>query len=227
MTDTIDKSTLAWIGGLLLGAVTTTATVVHMLHEQYITPLKIIESSQKIEKLTEQLNKQTASINTIKTLKEKLDKTQTKLAQIENSNLFAKGEIYPATLDVIEIGRAIEDIYKIYERKNLEETSEEPDRARIKVKLERSVFESIGYTYDTKTRKILTVSFVLDYQKELGDDFLLKSLTKSLGVPEKSLSKRQYRWTQPKGPNAYLMYDRYYVVMRDGYAPVLWREPGE
>lgn len=211
----------------MLGAVTTTATVVHMLHEQYITPLKLIESSQKLEKLTEQLSKQTESIKTVDELKEKLDKTQTKLAQIENSSLFTKGDIYPATLDVVELGKSVEDIYNTYDKKNISESSDEPDRARVEVKLENSVFESIGYTYDTKTRNILTVTFILDYRKELGDNFLLGLITKSLGNPEKSPAKRQYRWSKPEGPSAYLLYDRYYMVMRDGYAPALWREPGK
>lgn len=227
MSDTIDKSTLAWVGGILLGAITTTATGVHIFHEQYITPLKLIESSQKLEKLTEQLNKQTESIKTVNNLKQKLSQVQTKLSQIENSNLFLKGDIYPATLDVIELGKPAEDIYKTYDKEDLSESSDEPDRSKIQVKLRNSVFESINYTYDTKTRQILTATFVLDWQQELGDEFLLKSISKSLGNPEASPVKRQYRWSQEEGPSAYLLYDRYYMIVRDGYTPAIWREPGE
>lgn len=223
MADTIDKSTLAWVGGILVGAVTTTATAVHVLHDQYITPIKIFESDQKVQKLTAKIESQADIVNQLKTTKEELEKTRQKLAQIENSSLFTKNDPYPATLDIARLGEGISKVYSLYKKDDITVSNDIGSQPRLLVKVSNSVFNEIRYSYNSKTEIITSIGFTLDWQKNLGDKFLEDMLTKALGDPQTTVDRGQFRWRVPGVADAYLILNNL-ILMKKGLAPRLWDE---
>jgi hypothetical protein len=222
MADNIDKSTLAWFGGILVGAVSMTATVTHVLHDQFITPLKVFEANQKVEKLNTQLESQAAALLDLKSTKDKLLISQQKLAAIEHSNLFTRGEIYPATLGTIRLGQSIDAIYGAYDKDKITNSTQNPKQPQFTVKLDNSVFQEVRYSYDPKSKKIGMVSYLLDYQQSLGKGFLKAALTRSLGEPEVSGNGGQFKWKVAGVGSGYLVIDSIYMVMPKGFAPRVW-----
>ncbi|MCK9713405.1 hypothetical protein LT706_17995 [Pseudomonas syringae pv. syringae] len=222
MADTIEKSTLVWFAGILFGAVTTTATVTHVLHEQFITPLKVFESNQKAEKLNSQLESQKAALLDLNSTKEELDRARQKLAAIEHSNLFTKGEIYPATLNSVKLGQSIDILQSVYKKDSISNSTRNPDQPQLTVSLENSVFREVRYSYDPKTKTIVMVSYSLDYSQSLGKDFLKSALTRALGEPETSGTSGQYKWKVVGAGSGYLVIDSIYLVLPKGLAPRVW-----
>lgn len=222
MADTIEKSTLAWFAGILFGAVTTTATVTHVLHEQFITPLKVFEANQKTEKLNAQLESQTAALVDLNSTKEELDKARQKLSAIEHSNLFIRGELYPATVNSVRLGQSIETIYSIYKKDSISDSTINPEQPQFTVSLENSVFKEVRYSYAPKTKMIVMVSYSLDYHRSLGKDFLKTALSRALGEPITSGSSGQYKWKVVGAGSGYLLVDSIYIVLPKGLAPRVW-----
>lgn len=222
MADTIDKSTLTWVGSMLFLAVTTTAAGVHFLHEQYITPIKVFENEQKIKHLSKQLETQKEEIENIEALKNKLSNAQSKLNQIEHKDLFLKGEIYPATIYIAKLGEDFNKIYSLYDPSQIEIKKDRRGRPEITVHLEQSVFREIAYGYDETTKKIIAVHMFIDTGKDLADNFLEMALTSALGIPIKTNIEGQFRWNVPGKGSAFLITMNTYSVLDEGYAPLLW-----
>ncbi|SEJ84278.1 hypothetical protein [Pseudomonas sp. NFACC07-1] len=221
MADSIEKNTLMWFGGLLLGAVTTTATAVHFLHENFITPIKVFESSQKVEKLTAQLDSQSNIVDDLNRIKEKLDKAQLKLSQIEHSNLFIKNNIYPATLETIKVGDNISRIYETYENSQTTSDNDTPSQPTISVDLKNSVFYRISYNYDPESKLIQSVAYMLDFEIDLGNNFLELAVSNALGSPTALGDKYQFRWQTAEGVSAYVIRGAY-IVLKKGLVPRVW-----
>lgn len=222
MADTINKSTLTWVGSILFVAVTTTAAGVHFLHEQYITPIKIFESEQKIKTLNKQLETQKEEIENIETLQKKLSNAQLKLNQIEHKDLFLRGEIYPATIYTAKLGEDFDKIYSLYDPSDIEIKKDRRGRPEITVHLEQSVFKEIAYGYDETTKKIIAIHMFLDSGKNLDDKFLETALTSALGAPIKTNIEGQFRWNVPGKGSVFLITTNTYSVLDKGYTPLLW-----
>lgn len=221
MADSIEKSTIAWFGGLLLGAITTTATAVHMLHDQFITPMKLFESKQQIDKLTTKLESQSDIVNELKKARVELEKTREKLSQIEYSDLFLKNNIYPATIDTIQIGSNTSKIYETYDNQKISIRDDRPSQPQIIVKLDNSVFEDITYSYDPKTKTINSIALTLDYKREFGKRFLELAVSKALGAPSAVGDRGQYKWRTLGGIDVYVV-DRTYLILGKGLVPRVW-----
>lgn len=224
MANAIDKSTLTWFGGLLFGAIGTTVAAVHFLYDQYIIPLKLIESSQSIEKLTEKIDSQANIVNELKEAKSELTSAQSRLAQIEYSQLFLSDDIYPSTIKIVRLGKTISDVYDMYDRKYISEGTLSSSQPFVLVKFENSVFGDIRYSYDPKTKKIEGIALSLDYKKKLGDDFLEKSITKALGAPAAAGDQGQFKWKPRGGGNVYVI-GTSYLILDKGLAPRMWGGP--
>lgn len=222
MGDTIEKSTLTWVGSLLFVAVTTTATGVHFLHDQYITPIKVFDSEQRIKALTEQIENQKDAIDTIDSLKSKLSKAQLRLNQIEHKELFFKGEIYPSTLYIAKLGEDYNKIYSLYDAKNITTRKDRRGRPEITVKIENSVFDEIAYGYDDTTKKIIAIHIFLNSRQDLDDRFLETALISALGPPITTDIEGQFRWNVPGKGSVFLISTGSYSVLGEGYAPILW-----
>ncbi|OPA84314.1 hypothetical protein BFW86_24535 [Pseudomonas fluorescens] len=221
MADSIEKSTIAWFGGLLLGAITTTATAVHMLHDQFITPMKVFETKQQVEKLTAKLDSQADIANTLSKTKEELEKAREKLSRIEYSDLFLKNSIYPATVDIVEMGKNISAIYQTYDNKKISVQDDRPSQPQVIVDLENSVFDQVSYSYEPKTKIINSIALSLDYEKNLGRNFLELAVTRGLGAPAAVGDKGQFKWRSRDGLDVYVL-DRTYLILKRGFVPRVW-----
>jgi len=228
MAESIEKSTLWVIGGLLAGTITITATVVGVFYNEYVTPLKVIESTQKIEKLSSQLEeksrKEVELSDELNSTKASLEYLKMTLEKLENTNLFAGSTAYPSTLDDIKVGSHISLIKKVFDEKYISGPNEAEGDFKIQVRLPNSIFSPIYYLYDEKTKKITTIVFALDYKRKFSQGFLLASLTKTLGQPSPSRKKGHFKWSNKKSPSVYIMDDDMYFVCGDGYQPALWKE---
>lgn len=224
MTDSITKSTAMWMGGITFTAITTTATGMHYLYDQFVIPLKVFESSQQVEKLNTQLEGQTAAIKELNSIKDKLDRAQQKLEKIELTDLFLKGDPYPSTVDVLKVGQPVSAISGTYSKDQITWPNESEGDFLVRVKIQNSVFNRILYMYDETTKKITSTSFVLDYNKDFSKDFLYTSLSKALGTPETSKRKGQFKWRIKGVGSAYIIMSDTYMIVDNHYAPRSWSE---
>lgn len=227
MPDTIEKSTLTWVGSMLFVAITTTAAGVHFLHDQYITPIKVFESEQKIKTLSTQLEAQKEEIINIDALKNKLSRAQLKLNQIEHQDLFRKGEAYPSTLYIAKLGEDFNKIYSLYAPGDIKTKKDRKGRPEIIVYIEKSIFDQITYNYDEKTNKIIAINISLNIENNLDDKFLEAALTSALGTPTKTNIEGQFRWKLPGKGSAFLITNNSYSVLAEGYKPLLWGDDYE
>jgi hypothetical protein len=222
MTDSISKSTVMWIGGIVFGAITTTATGMHILYDQFVIPLKVFKSTQKVEELTAQLKSQTSAILELNNTKEKLEKAQQKLEQIELSDLFLKGDPFPSTIETIKLGQPISKVNDLYEKDQLKWSNESEGNFSVRANIDNSVFRYLLYSYNEKTKKIESILFRLNYEKELSKDFLQIALSRALGIPETSRKKGQIKWQVSGIGSVYIIVDDSYLIMESKYVPAVW-----
>ena len=224
MTDSITKSTAMWMGGITFTAITTTATGMHYLYDQFVIPLKVFESSQQVEKLKSQLESQTTAIKDLNNTKEKLDKAQQKLEKIELTDLFLKGDPYPSTVELLKLGQPITAVSDSYNKNQITWPNESEGDFLVRVEIQNSVFGRVLYIYDEKTKKITSVSFTLNYDKDFSKDFLYTSISKALGTPETSKRKGQFKWRIKGIGSAYIIANNTYMIVDDHYTPISWSE---
>jgi hypothetical protein len=226
MSDSIEKSTIVWMGGIVIGAMTMTATGVHVLHEQFISPIRTFEADQKIEKLEKQLKSQTSSLQELEKVKQHLKNANNKILLIEQKDLFLPGDIYPSTLNDVKLGQPISLVYEAYDKKSISTVeSETSENKSLKVSLENSVFDNVQYGYDEKNI-ITTITYTINYRKHIDRDFLKTALTRALGPSQKSKTNKKQLWTIEGSGTAFLFAGSHYVIMREDYVPLLW-EPQE
>lgn len=228
MAESIEKSTLWIIGGLLVGTITVTATAVSVFYNEYVTPLKIIESAQKIEHLTSQLDYKTQKeleiTQELNSTKASLDLLKKKIEKIENLNLFSDANPYPLTLDEVRIGSPTSLIKKAFAPELVTNPNEAEGDFKFKVQTPNSMFSKIYYIYDESTKKVTSIVFELDQQRGFSQGFLRSLLTKSLGPPTLSRKKGYFRWDSSKHSSVYMLDDNMFFISGAGYQPALWKD---
>ncbi|WP_154232627.1 hypothetical protein [Pseudomonas syringae] len=223
-------------GATLIGG---TAGIVIWIFTQYIIPLQISNYTQRNAELEQQatlLNNESSSrkIAIVKlehellSFKERRDeeikKSNNHIKFLESKNLFVLGNPYPYMLDKVKVGDQVAKIKEAYPEGKIEASDVEQSRPYYIVRDVSTVFDRILYSYDFKTQKVTTVSYLVNDEYHDYKEFMLTKATDSLGTPYKSSVRNSYRWSNRKYGDVYLMGGDTYQIMTSDYSPMIWED---
>lgn len=242
MTDNIDKSILLKLTSAAVLSVSLTATTLVWFYENYRIPLKVVETTigfkeiaRKNEELKVAIEKEKNSHNSTKsklndtqlelgTLNERVQSQNLSIKALNQSNLFHSDSFYPVGFGAPKIGDSIDILNTMYKPADIEWRKPADEDWKVKITIKDGYFQTVEYDYDQTTKKVTGILF----STEFGfDKILLKRLSEIGGQPTRSRKYDIYRWFVSKGIYSFLVSGDTYMILNDGQAPALWREPTE
>jgi hypothetical protein len=247
MRETVDKSYLKQIGSAIFITMTLTASAISYFFDKYVVPMstmqskmettQALENEKKAELANDALSKELKELKTslsieivdlkksVSDYQEREADYQEKINTLEAGNIIYEESAYPIGFARLRVGDSIEKIKETYPNQPIEWSNENEGIYSANIKTGNSIFPNASYTYSSKTRKILLISFDGNYALE--DDFLLSKISNILGEPTPSKPKGMYLWKINKQVDAYLMSAGQYMLVSGTVAPAVWKASQE
>lgn len=151
-----------------------------------------------------------------------LKKLASDLLVAREGAMFSGGNPYPVGLGLVRVGDEFAAIERAYPGRRFELDSK---AGTLEVELEDSPFKHVSYGFlpNDPRRRIVQVSYLLDYNRGYPDGFLRGRIVEALGSSFENPEDDKYRWRVSDGSRAYLLGETY-IVLASGYIPRVWPE---
>ncbi len=233
MSSNIDRSLLFTLASAIVAAGSITAASVVYFYENYKIPLKQLEakienkdmeeSFKTSQKANQTLTEKNSNLTSkLAGLELQIEKKESRIQELEKAYLFYPNSLYPLGFGTVKVGEHIDKLRSVFREEDLTWKESMDGDSQVGVKPSGNFFTGITYTYDAKTKDIISIAFDSNYT---AGDYLLGKLSEIGGPPTKSKRGGAYRWKITGRVSSYLLTPNVYMIMADKYVPIIWKDP--
>jgi hypothetical protein len=195
-----DKTSSTWKDHpvfIASAAAVATLGVTVLVYKEMVIPTQTALLQNEIVRLRQQMglpDDEAGGIRALRkkteTLEKELKEANVKIAELQQSNLFAPGNPYPIGLAKVKIGDSVENVPKIFEEKSISRDHE----TYWSVLRPHASFSSVSYVFDPKSSDKRITHIYFFFKKDMPPELLHFKLTEALGPPTTNPRKDTYIW---------------------------------